>query len=45
MLAAVSQEYAMNNQYVQGFAIIETEASGEFNVDVKRFINGQIRSA
>lgn len=44
MLASVAQEYARINQYTQGFAIIETEASGEFNVENKRFINGEIRS-
>jgi hypothetical protein len=44
MLAAVSQEYAMNNQYIQGYAIITVYANGEFSVENKRFINGEIRS-
>jgi predicted phosphodiesterase len=43
-LFSLAQEYALTNQFIQGFAILEVETDGSFTMHNKRFIDGKIHS-
>jgi predicted phosphodiesterase len=45
MLGAVEQDYAMNNQFMQGFAIVDLQADGTFSVFNMDYSDAHIRSA